>query len=428
MIEKLKSVTLTVLILLSLLLSYLLAYSTPNYEPLPPSEYISSELEGTKAKLEDLLFPDQIVLHFGNQQHTVLYPDSTSYSTIFESVKQRKMERFRKVTLNQERTNWDEIREKQEGVEVRFRDGLPLSVLQNTFQIKGDIPDDTELITRIWIFASSDKKSAGTYLFTDSSNTAFEVLGADFTAKDVENFTAIAGTNPPYTAASSGEYYLPVNPLPAASYDFGYKEFPTEQLKSSLFADPSLTRNLKDRDGSQIYTDAKRGLQINQEKKWMKYTDPLAVTDSKNSIKENLDAGVQFINQHGGWNGTYTISKPQQQHAFSNQMFVFRQVYDAFPILTEQKEGYGAIHITLQKGVVSNYERSVVYSDLKLINQQKSELIGGEALNAKITNHPKRYSIVNVFPAYRPTLGVKTVNLSPVWAIEFKDGTYEFFR
>ncbi|WP_068776513.1 YycH family regulatory protein [Paenibacillus sp. FJAT-26967] len=427
MIEKLKSVILTVLILASLFQSYLLAYSTPNYEPLPPSQYISSVLEGTKAELEDLLFPDQIVLHFGQQRHTVLFPDSSAYASIFESVKSRKIEGFRKVNLTQERISWEDIRDKQEGVELRFRDGIALSILQKNLNIKGSLPEESDLITRMWIYSSSDKQAAVTYFFTDSMNTAYEVLRADFTVKDVENFTAMGAMNDLFQVMS-GDYYLPSKPMPVLSYEFGYKEFETEQLKSSLFADPLLTRNLKNKDGPQIFTDGKRGLQINTEERWMKYTDALAVTDSKNNISENLEAGLHFINQHGGWNGKYAISKPMQQHSYSNQTFAFRQVYDAFPIIADKREGFGTIHITLQKGVVSNYERSVVYADSKVVSKQNTELMGGEALNTRITNHPKRYNIINVFPAYRPVMGEKTIKLIPQWAIEFRDGTYELFN
>ncbi|UUZ87289.1 hypothetical protein LJK88_50745 [Paenibacillus sp. P26] len=46
---------------------------------------------------------------------------------------------LRKTTTTALGVNWDEVRNKQQGVEVRFRDGSPLSVIQQekVMQIKG---------------------------------------------------------------------------------------------------------------------------------------------------------------------------------------------------------------------------------------------------------------------------------------------------
>ncbi|UUZ82523.1 hypothetical protein LJK88_50750 [Paenibacillus sp. P26] len=87
MIERLKTAVLALLILLSLLQSYLLAYSYPKLEPVTPEKYVKTDLPGTQIPLEELLFPDQLVLHLGNQQHTVAYPNSKVYNDIVENIK-----------------------------------------------------------------------------------------------------------------------------------------------------------------------------------------------------------------------------------------------------------------------------------------------------------------------------------------------------
>lgn len=428
MIEKLKSVILTALIVTSLLQSYLLAYSNPKLEPLSSSQssYVKTEkLTGTALDLEDLLFPEQLVLHFGNQKHSVLYPGDLFYPTILEKMKQRYFEGFRKTTLYAAGINWEDARMKQQGIELRFGHGIPFSVLQKLLQFKGDIPQDDDLITRIWIMIRENKEDVRTYFFTESANTVYEVIKADFTVKDLDEYLNNV-EYPPYRA-TSGEYYLPNQPLSMTSYTLGYSQFTPEQLKQSMFVDPGITRNLREGDGSVIYTDGKRGLQLNSELHWLNYTDPIAPTDTKLNVRDNLLAAIQFINQHGGWSGKNLFSQTSQRISGSGgQTFEFRQYYDRYPIVGTRLESLGRIRTTMQKGTVSGYERSTILLESRPQDSKPTSIDGGEELDKRLQAYPRKSMIATVFPAYRSVLGEKTVQLQPVWAVELRDGTVEF--
>ncbi|MCZ8517632.1 two-component system activity regulator YycH [Paenibacillus filicis] len=430
MMERLKSGVLMMLILLSLLQSYLLAYSYPKFDPVRPDEYVKTDLNGPQTALEDLLFPDQLVLHLGNQQHTVAYPTSKVYNDIVDNIKQRSLEGFRKTTTTSLGINWDEVRSKQQGVEVRFRDGLPFSVLQQqkVMQIKGDIPVDNDLITRIWIFAK-DTNEVKTILFTDTGNTIYEVQKADFTPKDMERYFANVGTDyVPYKMSNIGDYYLPTKPITIPSYTIGYTQYTADQLKRSFFVDPAVTRNLTERDGSEIYMDGKRGLQLKNEQHWMTYTDPIAPADSKIDLRENLVSAVQFINQHGGWNGTYALQKLPQRLLPSNQSFVFRQYYGAYPVVNLHNDYTGFIKVVLQKGVVSNLERSTLTPDSRNARRKDVQLIGGEELDEKLKQWTSKTPVYGVFPGYRTVVLDQTMELVPGWMVELRDGTYELLE
>ncbi|MBP1994636.1 YycH family regulatory protein [Paenibacillus eucommiae] len=429
MMDKLKTLVLVLLILGSLYQSYLLAYSSPKPESVQQNDYVQTELLGAPAELAGLLFPDQIIVHMGEDQHSVLYPGSYGFESLLDNITKRSIEGFAKTSIFLSTINWDEIRTKEQGVEIRFRDGLPITVLQKLLQIKGDLPLDNDIITRIWIFTNGEIEDVRTFLFTDSPSVSYEITKADFTSKDLEKFVSNYGNPLDLYKTSNGEYYLPVKPLAVTGYSFKYNQFTAEQLKRSLFVDPGITRNLKERNGSEIYTDAKRGLQINNEQRWFNYSDPVAPVDSKNDVSENLLAGVQFVNQHGGWDGNYAVVRTPQRQAFSNQTFIFRQYYDAFPIVNSRTdEGFGIIKLLIQKGIVSGYERSMVLPDEKTAVRTPLELPGAEALEARLKNYQRSSSIVSIYPAYTPIIKEDSVVLSPVWALEFRDGTLDFIQ
>ncbi|WP_281883333.1 YycH family regulatory protein [Paenibacillus sp. YYML68] len=428
MIEKLKTAALTLLVLLSLVQSYLLAYSYPQPEqPLIQEEYVKPELLGTQATLDDMLFPDHIVIHLGEGQHTVVYAHNSPYAEVLQTVKQRYLEGFRKTNMSSLSINWDEVRNKQPGVELRFRDGLPLTVLQQLLQIKGELPPEHDVITKIWIFAE-DSSRVRTLLFTDTYNVVYEAK-ADFTTKDIEErFVSAAGSYMAYKPTLN-DMYIPQKSYPMPSYTLGYTLMTVDQLKRTFFVDPALIRNLTERDGSEIYTDSKRGLQLKSGQHWMTYSDPVApASDNRVNYLGNLLTAVQFINQHGGWNGAYGVQRMPERLLPGNQTYVFRQYYGSYPIVGTRDEQVGYMRITLQKDVVSGYERSTVLPDWKSVKRGEAELPGGELLEAMLQQYSKRLQIVSLFPAYRPFLSDKTMELVPKWAVELYDGTYEFLN
>jgi len=426
MMDRLKSLLLVVLIAGSLYQSYLLAYSSPKFDPIQQNDYVQTEPLGKPKEIGDMLFPDQIIVHMGNQQHSVLYPESYNYMRLLDNIKQRSFESFRRTTTFLANVDWEDVRTNEQGVEIRFRDGLPLNLLQMLLQIKGELPVDNDTITRIWIFAS--KGDVRTYFFTDSPSVSYEVIRADFTSKDVENFATYGDLSNLYRPMNSGDYYIPTKPVHTSSYAFTYSLLTADQLKGSLFVDPGITRNLKERDGSEIYTDGKRGFQIKSDKRWITYTDPVAPVESKNDILDNLLAGVQFINQHVGWDGNYVVARTPQRQSYSNQAFVFRQYYESFPIINPQTEGYGTIRLQVQKGIISGYERSMMMPDAKSATRRDAELMSGDALEERLQTYQRRSAVVSIFPAYRPVVSEQSMLLTPVWAIELRDGTYDFME
>ncbi|UUZ87226.1 YycH family regulatory protein [Paenibacillus sp. P26] len=281
------------------------------------------------------------------------------------------------------------------------------------------------MITRIWIYAK-DTNEVRTILFTDTGNTIYEVQTADFTPKDMERYFANVGTDyTPYKMSPVGDYYLPTKPIAVPGYHLGYTQYTVDQLKRSFFVDPSVTRNLTERDGSEIYTDWKRGLQLKNEQHWMTYSDPVAPADSKNDLRENLLSAVQFINQHGGWNGTYALQKLPQRSLPGNQSFVFRQYYEGYPVVNLKNDNVGFMKIVLQKGIVSNFERSTLLPDTRSAKKTNYESPGGEALDEKLKQFTNKTPIYGVFPGYRTEVTDQTLELIPGWMVELRDGSYE---
>ncbi|GAA3410816.1 YycH family regulatory protein [Paenibacillus hodogayensis] len=425
MIEKFKTAALAFLVLASLLQSYLLLFSSPRQLPTNKTEYVQADPIGTQISAEELIFPEQIVLHTGKQTHMALYPNHAHFKEIMKMLKGRTFDNFRKSGPMQTGLDWEEIRSKQAGVEVRFsRGGVPFSILKGVFQLRGDLPLDTEGVNRIWIYVNRDAEEVRTFFLTDYNT--YEAR-ADLNNKNVEQMVGFGELLVTYHMKD--DFYLPDTPLEVAKYKIATSTMPIDQLQKTLFVDPLNTRNFRNKDDSDIYyTDGKRGLQVKTAQLWMSYTDPVPAVDSRNDVKENLNSAVQFINQHGGWNGTFMARSLTQSQLIGRQQYTFRQYYDSFPIIGDRSETFGLIRVVLQNRVVANYDRSIMMLDTGKVERSLKTLPGGKVLDDMLNAYSRKNQIVAVMPAYQPIAREGEMELNPVWAVELRDGTYDVLK
>lgn len=423
MIERLKTIVLSLLVASSLFQSYLLVFSEPRHDPVKQNEYVEADKIGTQVSVDELLFPEQIILHSGKDTHTLLYPNTQFYNLIFESLKKRTFDSLRRSSTLTGNVDWEEVRGKQPGVELRFRGGIPFSILKSLFELKGDLPLDNEMVNRIWIYTKDVKEDVKTFFITDYN--LYEAR-ADLNIKDVEGYVGFGELQTTYHS-KDGDIYLPDKPIEITKYRIPFEAMTVEQLTKTLFVDPSNTRNFSIRDGSQIYTDGKRGLQVRTDQ-WMSYSDPIPSVDSRNDVRENLNSAVTFVNQHGGWSGQFAVKSIPQTPVIGKQTFTFRQYYDSYPIMSDRPDGFGLIKLVLQKGTVANYDRSMLTLESRRLERTLKTLEGGKYLDDWLANSPRRTLVAAIYPAYQPVVQEKYIDLNPVWIAEYRDGTYEVIK
>lgn len=428
MMERLKSIALTLLVIISLVQSYFLAYSSPKFENVVQTDYVKNEVIGTKAELDDILFPEQIILHSGIGTHTQLPRSLPFYHMIYDDFLKRKFyDGLRPTDKTSQKLNWDYIRNNSKGIELRFKAAIPLHVLQNIMQIKQDVPGVDVMISRIWIYLVENSDEVHTFFLSDQNSLAYEAMKVDISADNVKKFVAFGQSLTTYHS-DQGKYYLPDDPITLARIQASYTEFTPDQLKRNLFVDPSMTRYFVERDLTQTYTDGKRALQLKNDVHWMNYSDPISTpVDNSNDAKDNLLDSIKFINEHGGWNGTYIYSRMSSSVETGPQTFLFRQYMDNYPLIGLAPNKFGYIKLVMQRGVVSSYERSLINIDSDSIVKKAATLPGGKTLDNLIASYAKKREIVTVFPAYQVVvLKGNKIDLLPKWAVELKDGTNEF--
>ncbi|MFD0961797.1 two-component system activity regulator YycH [Paenibacillus chungangensis] len=421
MMERMKTALLVVLVALSLLQSYFLAYRMPGLGATVRSDqdYVHAEPLGKPASVEEMIFPNELILHRGDNKHTVIYPGMQFYDMILKQrIAGREFKGFQRSPASL--MDWEYIREKEIGVELRFDGGISIELLQKLLKVEGDPLFLNERIDRIWIFKTTATEEVRTFFFSNDGLTVYESIRADLTIRDVQDYVGFGEYMPAYRITKDG-LYIPETFLQATEVIMPYETYSPQQIQRSLF-DPGTTIAWEDRGGSQIITDGKRGLQVKQNGTWISYTNPAATKSSDVELSENVYASIDFINQHGGWDGSHRLMglQPAQEQKYVQ----FRQYIEQYPVVGDPYFQYGYMRLVLQKGVVTEYERSLITLSSRSESRKERWLQGGDQLEDRLKRYERVNEVASVYPALKARpLEDQRMSLTPVWVARHRDGT-----
>jgi regulatory protein YycH of two-component signal transduction system YycFG len=418
MIEKGKSVLLFLLVVVSLIQSYFLAYSMPFMEAKVKTEldYVKAEQLGKEDNVKNLIFPEQLVIHLGDDKHTVFFPNTLPYyDLIVDKLKGREFKGMQSYPINS--IDWEQVRRENKGVELRFGREIPFELLQQVFKIDGDFLFSRDSIDRIWIYSSKDSDEVRTFFFSADGRSVYESLRADLTIGDVEGIAGFGQYWDPYQSVD-GQLYIPNKPITRLlKMEVPFSRYTIAQMQENLFFDPSTTRTIQD----QFYTDNKRGLKVEQNGGWMTFTDPVAPSNGDNNVIDNVMAAIRYVNQHGGWNGKHQLVKAMESGG--EGLIRFQQYYRDVPIVSSSSMNLGYMQLALQQGVVSSYNRSLLVLGEEIKNKSLRQLPGGNELRTLLSDQAQAgKKIEALFPAYRPSIEEESIVLTPVWAARLMSG------
>ncbi|WP_054958331.1 YycH family regulatory protein [Paenibacillus dakarensis] len=421
--ERIKTAILLVLVLGSLVQSYFLIYRLPGSESVARTEnaYIKTETMGPDEKVENLIYPKKMIIHMGEDKHTVFYPDQMFYDLVYNRLKGREFEGFQRRTVNN--MDWSKLRSSSKGIEMSFGSGMPVTLLQKVMQIKPDSLFEGENIDKLWVYSIDGEPKVHALFFSTEGGVVYEAAQVDLTVQDIHQLVDFGQDWVPYTMLEGTSLYIPEQPLNMVNVELAIDMYTVEQMQRSLFFDPSITRNIQERDGSEIYTDSKRSLQVDERQNWMSYTDPAAPPSGESSPGKDVLSAVDFVNQHGGWNGSYRVNQSEDNEGLT--LVEFQQYHRGYPILNTADFHFGTMKVELQNGTVTSYERSLLYVKSEELKKKLVKLPAGEELQEKLGILAGNMRVVDVEPVYLPILKETGLWLKPAWGVQLSNGSMQ---
>ncbi|SDX29511.1 Two-component signal transduction system YycFG, regulatory protein YycH [Marininema mesophilum] len=441
MIDHIKSVLLTILILTSFVQSGILLYTSPSYEQvLTPDDYsyphkiVKESFE--KQGVHEIAAPSQILIHQnGKHQQIPGNLEKSQIRNLLSNVHLTELTRPQKVTPSNK--DWNNLMAKKDGIELRFNNNLSPEIMQAFFTT--DLPKpDLRSVSRVWIYQNAAGDQSARFISDETGKTVqykatLESFADLIKVADKLNAPFLSATLPKKNSgAIPRPLYLPNDPLAVQQLRYPLKKITINDLKLALFPDPNLIEKKLTLDRATMYTDTTRTLQHNTAKNLITYNRPDSTTESEFSLTDQLDLIQQFMRRHEGWTGNFLLDDIENDPDQVTPFFRFRLYTNGLPVFWDGGEKITPATLRLSavgKGVTS-YDRSLFYPALQPDKKatkvsylpDKKELLAeldrkGISLEKKVTS---------IYPGYRTDIKDQAVTFIPTWIIQLEDGTRNY--
>ncbi|QQE74428.1 transcriptional regulator [Brevibacillus composti] len=431
-IEPVKTLLLTVLVLSSFCLTALLWTNQPNLQFIEPAQYKESKPVREK-QLEELVAPESVVFHYGDDRHTRATATDGQYRMIRDEMSKWIFLEFTPYILKIEK--WEEIAREKPGIEIRFRNSIPLSVVGKLVTFRDEISDKGKGIDRLVLYYEEEEDLVYA-LFILSGEEQVLRSRTSISPKDLRQSYLPAGNTMPEQimkvvqrapvlpflerARGAGSiYYLPKNPVRMQSFRFAYQTIDNNQLLDAYFLDRTLVRQIVERDKSIIYTDGSRSIQLRPDQQTITFTDPVIQSIAPElTDEEKVKGAVSFINKHLGWTDEFhfeTIKKSYNE----KDVVTFRQYMGAYPLYSKGGYPIDTIRVTVEAGQIVTMERSLIDLD-RYIQSTGWLAMSGPELYQYIRDKglANTDQIQNAYLSYETVTHEEYVELIPIWVVE----------
>jgi regulatory protein YycH of two-component signal transduction system YycFG len=426
MIERVKTFLLLILIMLSLILSGFLWYSTPRLENLNSSDYVAPQLRGHTYELADVVRPAAVFLHSGDSRHWEIKADTEASKKIMPAVNKWY---FYDVTEQAwDKEDWNQLVNKRKGIEVAYNDAVPWDIFSEMFTVRGRTSVGFSSVDRIWVYVNKEENTCYALLLSGKEHRVLHAR-VSVSPMEVDSFylapAMITHLPEQIVVRSSLPLYLPKNRGDMIRYRYFYQLFTVQQAIETVFVDPNLTRQVTERDGTIIYTDGSKAVSIPPHRQYMSYNNPVhewESVDSERADYESVNAAISFVNLHGGWNGAYSLESLESVRPGRPEpaTYRFRQYIGPYPLFGE-KDGQHIVSVRMAGGAVSAFQCPLLQLDTYFERTPVKVMSGADLIGWLKRQNINLAGIKAIRMGLHSRIIYDFVEMVPVWEIQLAD-------
>ncbi|WP_252313720.1 YycH family regulatory protein [Sinobaca sp. H24] len=436
MIERMKSWTLSLLVVLSVVLTYQVWTFQPEYAALEDTTYVESEPVGETRSLSDAVLPEQIVLH-QNEEMTAIENNDEAFMQFYETLQEARIENLVNLTSSEEAgTEVNEIIENSGGdmAEIIFPTPIAGELIEELFEIEEDTPySSIETLDRMYLVDDGPDADGLKILLVSyedggsvfEGRTTFSL--SDFRSEylnNLEAFPSVFALETPEQSGIERNIYLPENTATYSTVSYTTSEIATDNFLQLLFNEPNYVEQYQEDNGELSYTDGSRMVNIASDGDSFNYVNPIYGDSAESNQGNVITSSFDFINSQGGWTDEYTLydidSSASQEEATYRMMVQGIPVYDT---------GEPQTSITAVKtgGQIANYSRPLFELDANPIDiEENVTLESGRDIVDQMQGQFDMEDVQNVRIGYNVSKDNEVVNFDPSWFIKYGGEWYPF--
>lgn len=321
--ETFKSLVLTGLVGLSLLLTFSLWSYQPDYptsQNTDPAYLPEIDAGGEVETKRGIIVPKRAVFHI--EDHFYGFGHPSQLMDLYKEVQH--------WSLTEYVVREDETIELEEPyIELIYPEAFPIGMSKNLFTLADDIEMSNWSFERVFISMEEEHEAVLIYFPSADGrhHIRFTVYDEDASAtingllEDQENLVEYNVYNEEYNPL-----YLPMEPMELRHRTIAVGEIKPVIFVDALFRNPSIvvTPNF----GESYFIDGQRDMRVTEDGHRLEFTNPLQNTSDRMSIVEIIEEGLAEINDHKGWTGDFRIMTIDK----SINRIVYQMHYEGYPV------------------------------------------------------------------------------------------------
>ncbi|KIL42860.1 hypothetical protein KP77_34900 [Jeotgalibacillus alimentarius] len=370
--ELLKSILLSLLVVLSLLLTWNVWSYQPADDPYDESETTVENVSiASERSPDELIQPSRFLVH--GEVAVSGTTDENNIATLTEQ-----MDKWNIYNVQQNASfNEEEFKEIVHGpnrIEVLYPTEIPFGAYRDivTFE-NSTLPEDT--FDRIVIDVSGEDDTPFTLYFVNYDNRVVYEARVDATHLEALNNAIVsnaAATYSPYFAHEAGDrtIYLPVERREYLQYRYKMSVIDVNLFRRALFQDPdAVTMNQLGASRDQ-YVDQSNLMEVNRNHNTLSYVNPSAELSTVGRPGELFQKSRRFVNEHEGWVDDYHLYDLDGMQ----QEVTFRMHMAGMPVFNDR--GAAEIYQNWGETRIHRYTRSLLTEQFPLPEDYDSVPLG----------------------------------------------------
>lgn len=375
--ENIKSAILTLLILVSIVLTWNLWTYQPNYETMENSKTVAEVTVSEKQEVQKIIKPDQALFHLKGGHY-----GTTDANQLDKLIRQLSMWTFFDVKDYSDKVgNIKQLTHGNGNAEIVFPGDLPIELYRSVLDFtEKKIPSFS--FSRIIIHVESSNKENGIVYFVSSDYD--QVFRCHISQANVNEFSRdfyknAAAHYPQYfafEATNKRTIFLPDAETEMKEYKYWPMPLKSDEFKKALFTDPSFVQKSDITNGEE-YTNGFSKMTVNDNTNILLYVNPTQETNYGENAYDLVKRSIDFVNEHGGWTDPYRfVSKNEINHSVTFRLYSL----EGYPVFNDQ--GTSEITEVWGRDEINKYVRPSIELGIPLTTemQKVTRPSGHEAL------------------------------------------------
>ncbi|HBM4627582.1 TPA: transcriptional regulator [Listeria innocua] len=424
-----RSFLLTVLVVLSIVLSYFIWKGQPDYEAINVKEVEKTTIDKTMTTSQ-VFKPYKLAVNANEINYQSLDSDLLN-----ELMAQGKAFSFSEVVLANKKSNeeYEKLIHKNGTIEIIFPNNIPFSIFAQNFQVEGEGLESAFFNRIVFDINNTDTGLHSVYFANDDQENIYQ---SSLQNKDIDKIEKIVKKNESKLMQNDKVISNKRNLfLSSEKTKLNRKKYITDSLEINLFTSALFQDSGTVKSEGNTYTDGSSVIEMDTENKVLEYVNPSQERTNPEDLNNVKRAGLiqdsfNFVNDHAGWtgDGAYYFTGYAAESATTN----FNLFIDNLQVYNE--DGMADISVTEGLEAVYKYMRPFFRLDTDVPGEKKEVTMESSysVYNALVENpNVKAEEIEDIVPGYHMTRSESSgmnriVTLEPTWLYKYHDKWFIF--